>query len=71
MFKRLHDSQGSDGQGVGLALCRKIIERHSCDIGVTSEPNVGSTFWFTLPLGEAELSKDNVIEEAIIESAQK
>ena len=41
---------GSSGLGLGLSLCRSIIEQHNGQVGVESEPGRGSTFWFTLPL---------------------
>jgi two-component system, chemotaxis family, sensor kinase Cph1 len=49
IFKRLHTQQEYTGNGIGLALCRKIIERQGGKIWVTSEPGKGSIFRFTLP----------------------
>jgi len=41
---------GSSGLGLGLYLCQKIIRQHNGQVGVTSSPGEGATFWFTLPL---------------------
>ncbi len=49
MFQRLHQREEYGGNGIGLALCRRIIENHNGIINFTSAPLQGTTFWIYLP----------------------
>ncbi len=58
MFQRLHERGRYEGSGIGLAIAKRIVDRHGGTIGLDSQPGVGTTFFFTLPrVGTAELQE--------------
>lgn len=62
LYSRGRNSRQTLGLGLGLYLCQQIVQAHGGQIGVTSQPAQGATFWFTLPLASPSEVIDRVLE---------
>lgn len=63
IFQRLHGRDAYSGTGIGLAVCKKIVELHGGSIGIDTTTSVGTRLWFTLPSAAAgdEMPADSAI----------
>jgi signal transduction histidine kinase len=60
VFQRLHGRGEFEGSGVGLAVVRRIVERHQGEIWVTSAPGVGTTFHIVVPASQPKSTLDDI-----------
>ena len=66
IFQRLNNQKAYGGTGIGLALCKKIVENHHGMIKVDSEPGIGTSFYIYLPVNQSVISGG----ESVVRSEQ-
>jgi signal transduction histidine kinase len=67
VFQRLHSRAEYEGTGVGLAICRKIAQRHGGDITAKSAPGLGASFLVTLPYRHANAATATAVAEPCVQ----
>lgn len=60
VFQRLSNRKDIQGTGIGLAICKKVVDHHGGDIWLESEPNKGTSFYFSLPKIKQRQHKENI-----------
>ncbi len=68
IFQRLHTHQQFTGTGIGLSICKKIIERHHGEISAEGRPEQGASFTITLPLQQQNLNKKKNMNGSLIDT---
>ncbi len=71
VFQRLHTRREYPGSGIGLSICKKIVERHGGGIWLRSVVGEGSTFYFSLPIKRQEKTNDNGLHDGPGQSEEK